>query len=130
MPRSKSSGNVLDDEPIASVPRFVHEPVAIRGDLGVNDAVQLLELLVLREHEAPEGIAIEAPVRRHDHLAPPSHDLVERRHAGLHHATREHVCVDDGRTPLRQESRYCRLPAGDVSGETDEEHERKTRVGG
>src|SRR3712207_7621027 len=47
----------------------------------------------------------------------------------LHRATRQHVRVDDRRASFGQHPRDRRLPAGDVAGETDEEHGAKVEDG-
>ena len=66
--------------------------------------------------------AVEAPVDGYDVPTPAPNDLVERRHSRLYHPARQDVGVDNGRTTLRQESSHSRLPAGDISRETNQKH--------
>jgi GTP cyclohydrolase I len=114
--------DVAHDDAVAAAAGIVDQPVAKTCDFRVHDPVELLELVVVGEHDSTQRRSIEIAVTSQYHRPPATDDLFERRCAPLHGAVRENVCVDDGRAALGEQSGDGRFSRGDIPRESDEQH--------
>jgi hypothetical protein len=88
----------------------------------VDDLVQLLQLAVVGEHDAPQGTAVELSVGAQYRRAPSLDDLSVSGGADFDRATRQDVGIDNRGPALRKHLSYGGLAAADIAGESNEEH--------
>ena len=114
--------NVADHDAIAARPSDFDELIAESPDLGMDDAVQLLELLRIAENHAAERHTVEVIVGCQYRGTPPGDDLVIRRCAKLDGSPGEHVGVDDSGAVLRKQLSDRGFSAADVPCESNQHH--------
>src|SRR5436190_2151670 len=113
---------VADHDAIAPLACLVEEPLAKTLDLGMDDLVQLLELLRVAEYRASKCRSVELTVRSDDRCTPAFDDLVVSWSAELDGAPRKDIGVDNRRATLREELCDSRFATANVSCETDDQH--------
>src|SRR4051794_25874495 len=74
--RLEEQGNVADDDAIAAPGRFIDQRFALTLDLGMDDAVELLQLLVIMKDQGAQRGTIEQAVRAQYRRPPLLYDLV------------------------------------------------------
>src|SRR5690349_20438694 len=115
--------DVADHDPVAALPRVVEQPLAQAFDLWMDDRVELFELRRITEDRPAQRRSIQLFVGTDDRGTPALHDLFVRGRSRLDGAACQHVGIDDGRAPLRQELCDRRLAAANVPGQSDYEHQ-------
>jgi len=111
--------NVADDDSVAALSGIVEEALPKILDLGVNDLVQLFQLLGVAENGTAQGGAIELAIWPDNRGAPALHDLLIRRRSSLDRAARKNVGIDDRRASLREELSDGGFSAADIPGKPD-----------
>jgi hypothetical protein len=114
--------DIANDQSVAALPRAFDELRAQSLDLWMDDLVELLELFLISEDDAPQCGSIEVAVGGEHRLSPALDDLLEGGRAKLDGAARQHVGVDDGRPALGEHLGDCRFTASDVPRESNEQH--------
>src|SRR5215207_9585852 len=114
--------DVAHHDLVAPLARLGDLAVAESQYLGMDDAIELLELELVAEQLLPQHAAVDHAVRREHVVAPAPHDLRVGRHPRLDDAAREHVRVDDRRPELGEPPDDGGLAGGNVAGEADEKH--------
>jgi hypothetical protein len=114
--------DVAHHEPVATLARLVQEALTKALDFGVNDVVQLLQLIGVAEYGAAQRRTIELLVRADDGRAPTPDNLVVSRRALSHGASRQHVGIDDRRAPLGQQLRDSGFAAPNVACQSYDQH--------
>ena len=85
-------------------------------DEGMDDGIQLLAFLFLRENDRCHFQPIERPILIENGLAKGAPDVFHGRTARPHCLAREHVPIDDGDPQLLQVGGNCAFPAAYAAG--------------
>ena len=114
--------DVAHDDAVAALPRTIDEAGAQALDLGVDDLIQLLELLLIGEDNASERRTVELAVGRENRVAPSRDNLIEGGRTKLDGSPCKNVGVDDRRAALGQHLSDGRFTASDVPRESNQQH--------
>ncbi len=115
---------VEDDDAIGARVR-----VDLRLDLGLHrgmhDAVEVVERLLVAEHDRGHGRTVERAVLVDDVGAEAVGHRIEQRRSRRLQIAGDLVGVDDRRAPLGEHRRHRRLSRSDSSGQSHDDHENE-----
>lgn len=90
----------------------------------VDDAIQIVECIVVGEDEFGKLVAVDTAVRPYDAAPEPGLDRIEGNRARLHDLTSDHIRVDHRGTTTGEQLRDRRLARPHSPGKTHQDHGR------
>lgn len=114
-------GNVEDDD-VSSRALGQHAPVHFFSDCGMDNGVQFLECLRIREHDVGDSLTVESPCVVEDSCSEFLGETCKDRRSRFLDLSHDGIGIDDHCPTLCQELRHRGLSGSDATSQADQDH--------